>query len=320
MNLRKIISIILVLVISISLVACGEVEEDDNLGAELTVEEKINNSELLYPSYNENFKYDVYTYYIKIREYIGNSSEIVIPDTIEKRTVLSIEENAFYKDYDSEEYKGPKITKVILPNSIIKIGNGAFSNSIYLKEITFPESVETIGDSAFEGCTSLRKITIPKSIYNIGANAFIDCENITSVTIEEETPINDLGEINVTENTEGGRAICSGAFANCKNLKAIWIPADILSIEDGALDDGATNPNLTIYGYGQTRIAYYASTYLLKFQVLDKEKFDILADELIKQTTTTLSSEVNSSETNTNVANIPVSDSAKTVTTIIKTN
>lgn len=306
MSFKKVLSIILVLMFAVFLVSCGESTEDEDFGSDLTVEEKINNSELLYPSYNENFKYDVYTYYIKIREYIGNGSEIIVPDTIENRTVLAIEDQAFYKDYENEEYKGPKITKVILPKTLIKIGAEAFLESKYLKEIKFPNSIQTIGDSAFSGCLSLTKITIPKSVSYIGVDAFNGCINLTSVTIEEQLKAEELEGVSAQENVEGGRTIENGAFINCPNLKAIWVPADITYVEDGALDDKEYAPNLEIFGYGQSRIAYYASTNLLKFTVLDKDKFDVLANKLIQQNTTVPieSSTSISTDTSQNTSNI----------------
>ena len=46
---------------------------------------------------------------------------------------------------------------------------------ISLESIIIPESVLEIGQSAFRGCTSLKSITIPKSVKFIGEGAFYGC-------------------------------------------------------------------------------------------------------------------------------------------------
>lgn len=59
------------------------------------------------------------------------------------------------------------ITKVTIPNSVIKIGSGAFSNS-GLTEIKLPNSVKEIDYYAFENCSNLTKVTILDNCTQIG--------------------------------------------------------------------------------------------------------------------------------------------------------
>lgn len=49
------------------------------------------------------------------------------------------------------------VVKVVIPNSVTKIGQFAFFNCGFLKEVTLPESLEFIGVMAFDNCTSLEK-------------------------------------------------------------------------------------------------------------------------------------------------------------------
>ena len=72
------------------------------------------------------------------------------------------------------------ITSIILPSSLISIGDNAFWKCTSLKSITIPNSVMTIGGSAFERCTSLTSITIPNGVTVIGTNAF---SNIPSTCV-----------------------------------------------------------------------------------------------------------------------------------------
>ena len=46
-----------------------------------------------------------------------------------------------------------------------------------------PESVTRIGEFAFTGCSSLTHVTIPNSVTNIERWAFCHCRGLTTVTI-----------------------------------------------------------------------------------------------------------------------------------------
>jgi len=70
---------------------------------------------------------------------------------------------------------------VILPDSIISIGEFAFSNCTELTSVTIPESVTAIGEGAFSYCTSLTSMTIPENVKTIGASAFGDCTSLKTV-------------------------------------------------------------------------------------------------------------------------------------------
>ena len=63
----------------------------------------------------------------------------------------------------------------IIPNSVTKIGDGAFYCCDSLQSITIPNSVTSIGDYAFYWCKSLQSITIPNSVTSIGDGAFSGC-------------------------------------------------------------------------------------------------------------------------------------------------
>ncbi len=75
---------------------------------------------------------------------------------------------------------GLGITSVIIPDTVISIGNYAFSSN-QLTSVTIPNSVTSIGDSAFSS-NQLTSVTIPNSVTSIGYSAFYD-NKLTSVTI-----------------------------------------------------------------------------------------------------------------------------------------
>lgn len=67
------------------------------------------------------------------------------------------------------------LTSIIIPNSVIGIGNWAFSSCSGLTNITIPNSVKSIGENAFDDCSGLKSIFIPNSVTVIGKNAFNGC-------------------------------------------------------------------------------------------------------------------------------------------------
>ncbi len=66
----------------------------------------------------------------------------------------------------------------IIPNSVTKISDSAFSGCVGLTRINIPDSVESIGKYAFSGCSGLTNITIPNSVTSIGESAFNGCSKL----------------------------------------------------------------------------------------------------------------------------------------------
>ena len=76
-----------------------------------------------------------------------------------------------------------KDTNYVIPDGVIKIGDGAFSRCESLINIVIPDSVTSIGDRAFSRCGSLISIAIPGSVTSIGVHAFEFCRALRSVMI-----------------------------------------------------------------------------------------------------------------------------------------
>ena len=79
----------------------------------------------------------------------------------------------------------------LLPNSLITIGDGAFTLCTDLASVEIPNSVITIGEGAFTHCTGLASVVIPDSVTTIGANAFIQCTGLTEVVVPDHATIGD---------------------------------------------------------------------------------------------------------------------------------
>jgi hypothetical protein len=155
------------------------------------------------------------TYYTVNGHELGNTAltgKITIPSSYLGKPVSYIGANAF-KNYS--------ITGVIIPETILGIGNSAFEDCIYLTDIlTIPTSVTTIGSRAFAGSNISGPLTIPYSVTSVGSEAFRACPLITVVNILEGIP------------TFG-----SGAFRACIAIESVIIRTTIVTIPDNAFKD-----------------------------------------------------------------------------------
>lgn len=71
-------------------------------------------------------------------------------------------------------YKSTNVENLILPNTLITIGEEMFYQS-KLKTVVIPANATTIGNSAFEQCASLISIDIPANVETIGTAVFKGC-------------------------------------------------------------------------------------------------------------------------------------------------
>ena len=132
------------------------------------------------------------------------------------------------------------LSSIAIPNSVISIGDGAFSQCSSLTDITIPDSVTSIGEGAFDDCSGLTSITIPNSVTSIGASAFRGCSSLTSITIPNS--VTSIGYY---------------AFFGCSSLTSITIPNSVTSIEEAAFAECSSLTDITIPD-SVTSIGYHA--------------------------------------------------------------
>ena len=72
----------------------------------------------------------------------------------------------------------------IIPNTVTRIGDCAFSGCLTLSSIDIPNSVTNIGDDAFSH-TGIEELVLPNSVVYIGTCSFLMCPNLSSVTLSE---------------------------------------------------------------------------------------------------------------------------------------
>ncbi len=146
-----------------------------------------------------------------------------------------------FKGYSGEE-------KVVIPEGITVIGEGAFQDST-IKEVILPSTLKEIGDDAFNG-TKLEKLVLPEGLEIVGDNAFANTP-LTSVTFpktitklpssEKYAPF--VGCVNLSEIIlpEGMTYLGDFTFAKLPALTEVTVPSTLTKIGE---DVFAYNENL----------------------------------------------------------------------------
>ena len=134
----------------------------------------------------DGLRYSLSGAYASVREVAeGNTSEkIVVPATIMYEgltyTVNEVGNNAFR--YSKAYITNNKyVTEIVLPNTIIRIGENVFANS-NITSVKLSEGIVRIGRKAFSG-SSITSIIIPASVTDmlIGDGTFYDCNKLRTI-------------------------------------------------------------------------------------------------------------------------------------------
>ena len=81
----------------------------------------------------------------------------------------------------------PLLTTINIPQAVTYIGKDAFNNCRALTSISLPEGLITIGERAFWRCTSIKEITIPSTVDNLGCLAFFNWNNDQTIYVKGKT-------------------------------------------------------------------------------------------------------------------------------------
>lgn len=153
-------------------------------------------------------------------KYTGYNPYIVLPETVGFPDI----NYGVVTEIGSGTFTDTGVTKVIISDTVKRIGNYAFKNCSTVTTIEIPDSVTEIGNGAFYGCTALETLALPETVTEIGAKAFKGCNALTTINWPSQvnyvpadafwncSSFNDFG---IFENVE---IIGNGAFRGCKSL------------------------------------------------------------------------------------------------------
>ena len=183
----------------------------------------------------------------ELTSYFGSDSKLIIPEGVK-----AIGNGAF-------NLSGYELEEVIIPKGCLYIGSEAFINCDKLKKVIIPEGLLAIEYRAFWGCASLKEISIPNSVKQMGNQCFCGCDikelNHPLLKIENGLAIKDncvlycvdtqVINIEIPENIE---IIGSRAFYGLEYLESVTMPPSVKVICDEAFSEcynlkSITTPN-----------------------------------------------------------------------------
>ncbi|MCL2677672.1 MAG: leucine-rich repeat domain-containing protein, partial [Clostridiales bacterium] len=256
--MKKLLALILAAVFLLCLTACGG--GGDNRPPKDLAET---------PASDFTYEYKAELGGMVITSYKGSSTKVRIPEKIEGKPVIRIDNAAF---------KNSGITYVYIPNSVTEIGGGAFYGCKGLASVTIPKSVKSIDNAyaersahadiasalggfaeptsvatgnsvtaiadaddelpveyvyygVFDDCTGLESVIIADGVTKIGDYAFRGCTKLTDITIPGS--VTSIGEM---------------AFYDCTGLTGVIIPNSVTSIGRYAFSGCSGLTDITIPG------------------------------------------------------------------------
>ena len=174
----------------------------------------------------ETYTFGSYTYQlydddaVKILDYSGSESNLVIPDTIDGKTVVTI-------------------------------GHSAFLGNETIQSVKLNKNLEIIEAYAFCACTSLTSVTIGNRVWSIGEFAFEQTPWLVGQS--DEFVIVGDGVLLLYQGTSGDVKVPAGvkhlstAFAGKPGLSGVEIGDEVLTVGDYAF---AYNPELRRVSFG----------------------------------------------------------------------
>lgn len=187
---------------------------------------------------------------LRLYQYEGTDTNIVVPDTIDGRKVTVLGNSTFQYCTQASD-----IESVTLPDSLTTIEKNAFYNCEKLKSVTIPQNVSSIGLAAFvEGLSesSLTEIKVdPENPYFFEKDGVVFSKDGTKLIV---FPSGRSGDYQIPDGTV---SVGDYAFYYCVNVSSITVPGSVRSLGEGAFGN-CSSLTKTVLNEGLEEIGEYA--------------------------------------------------------------
>lgn len=187
---------------------------------------------------------------LRLYQYEGTDTNIVVPDTIDGRKVTVLGNSTFQYCTQASD-----IESVTLPDSLTTIEKNAFYNCQKLKSVTIPSNVSSIGLAAFvEGLSesSLTEIKVdPENPYFSEKDGVVFSKDGTKLIV---FPSGRSGDYQIPDGTV---SVGDYAFYYCVNVSSITVPGSVRSLGEGAFGN-CSSLTKAVLNEGLEEIGEYA--------------------------------------------------------------
>ena len=177
---------------------------------------------------------------------------------------------------------------IIIPGTVKEIGTNAFTNNTDLTRVVLEEGIEQIGDEAFKECRNLEAIELPESLVSIGVSAFQMCSKLNNVKIPSKiteirlTTFYDCSNLSNITLPENLQEVENNAFLNCNKLDNIYIPKNVTIV--GNPFSNCTNLVNIEIAEGNTKYSYSQDSGML--MDLENNNIIFISSAVLNNTTT----------------------------------
>lgn len=156
--------------------------------------------------------------------YSASDNEVVIPDGIKY----------IAGGFSSNE----TVTKVTIPDSVIRVRSASFYECKNLKSVEFKGYITHIDAAAFANCTNLSDVTLPAGLKVLESRMFYSCSKLTDIKLPSSIKLigkaafyscNELINIEFPETL---KALDSAAFFGCTKLQSLALPDSVENFGD----------------------------------------------------------------------------------------
>ena len=223
--------------------------------------------------------------FIRYSRYTGEAKILEIPAEFNGLPVKVLE---------GYSLKGcPWLEEVILPDTMVRIGENVLVRSYEFKYIAFPKNLETLDAFAFTQCPFLEHVKMNRNLKYIGEYAFQLCNTIKAMNFPgsvEKIPNNifqNMRDLTTVRFMEGTKEISFEAGLNAINLKDVVIPPSVTKIDHNAFGYNMVNSeyirsgDVRIFGTPGSEAERYAKANDVPFVEFDYAYGDVNSDGIV---------------------------------------